>query len=85
MFLQAENGPSQEKTESARVGAKRSHDREDSQRTETSKPDPSRAPDPEEPESFDENEVLMESRFKPPEDDSVVTLHMCECGGVGVD
>ena len=45
------------------------------------RPDPSKAPDPEEPgEDFDESNVsvLAQDQFEPPEDDSTITLDRCE-------
>ena len=75
--VQSENGEDQ--SESAQIGAKRSHDAEQPVKTEQTKSDPSQAPDPEEPDSFDDSQVLMESKFQPPEDASIITLHKCEC------
>lgn len=58
-------------------------------------PDPTNAPDPDEPDEFDENVMrgLVDDQFQQPEDDSVVTLDRCEyvcvctcvciCGWVG--
>ena len=41
--------------------------------------DPTKAPDPEEPEGFNESEVsLMEEEFRPPDDDSVIVLDKCK-------
>ena len=76
LFVQSENG--QDQSESAQIGTKRSHDVEHPVKTEQTKSDPSRAPDPEEPDSFDDSQVLMDSKFQPPEDASIVTLHKCE-------
>ena len=59
-------------------GVKRSRE-EDGERGGR-RPDPTRAPDPEEPEGFDEGEAgtLMGEEFRPPEDDSIVVLDRCE-------
>ena len=53
--------------------------------SEAAKPDPTKAPDPEEPEGFDESEmaVLSGDQYEPPEDDSIITLDRCEPGGGG--
>ena len=41
--------------------------------------DPMKAPDPEEPESFNDSEVsLMGDAFRPPDDDSIVVLDKCK-------
>ncbi|XP_064394573.1 heterogeneous nuclear ribonucleoprotein U-like protein 1 isoform X2 [Halichondria panicea] len=72
-MAKSENG--QDQSESAQIGTKRSHDVEHPVKTEQTKSDPSRAPDPEEPDSFDDSQVLMDSKFQPPEDASIVTLH----------
>ena len=44
------------------------------------KVDPSKAPDPEEPEKFDESALKsdLEEQFNPPEDDVTITLDRCE-------
>ena len=61
-------------------GYSRKRSREDDERGGRHRPDPSRAPDPEEPESFDETEAgnLMGDEFRPPEDDNVVVLDKCK-------
>ena len=62
-------------------GTKRPRD-EDDRSGGRSKSDPSTAPDPEEPESFNEKDVsgLMGEEFVPPEDDNVIILDKCKNG-----
>lgn len=60
-------------------GVKRAlDDKEEEKKTE--KVDPSKAPDPEEPEKFDESALKsdLEEQFNPPEDDVTITLDRCE-------
>lgn len=62
-----------------RGGVKRKlEDEEEEKKTE--KVDPSKAPDPEEPEKFDESALKsdLEEQFNPPEDDVTITLDRCE-------
>ena len=61
-------------------GYSRKRSREDDERGGRHRADPSRAPDPEEPEGFDETEAgnLMGEEFQPPEDDNVVVLDKCK-------
>ena len=61
-------------------GYSRKRSREDDEKGGRHKSDPSRAPDPEEPEGFDETEAgnLMGEEFQPPEDDNVVVLDKCK-------
>ena len=66
-------------------GVKRQHEDEepkvDGKDDEKSdKVDPSKAPDPEEPEKFDESAIKndFEDEFKPPEDDVTITLDRCK-------
>ena len=48
--------------------------------------DPSKAPDPEEPEDFDKDTIqgLVETGFEISEESSTVTLDPCELGGTHV-
>lgn len=48
--------------------------------TRSGQDDPSKAPDPEEPEKFDAEKFQseVEGGFKPPEDEKVVTLDPCK-------
>lgn len=64
-------------------GVKRQREDEDSgddRDRRSDKVDPSSAPDPEEPEKFDESAIKndFEEQFKPPEDDVTVTLDRCK-------
>ena len=60
-------------------GVKRALDDKDDEK-KTEKVDPSKAPDPEEPEKFDESALKshLEEQFNPPEDDVTITLDRCE-------
>ena len=64
-------------------GVKRQHEDEDTKGDKAEKVDPSKAPDPEEPEKFDESALKgdLEEQFKPPEDDVTITLDRCKRGG----
>ena len=64
-------------------GVKRQREDEDLEKNKDEKSDrvdPSSAPDPEEPEKFDESAMKndFEEQFSPPEDDVTVTLDKCE-------
>ena len=60
-------------------GVKRGLEDEEKEK-KTEKVDPSKAPDPEEPEKFDESAIKsdFEEHFNPPEDDVTVTLDRCK-------
>ena len=69
-------------------GVKRQLEDEDEAKKEekkTEKVDPSKAPDPEEPEKFDESAIKsdLEEQFNPPEDDVTITLDRCKREGGG--
>ena len=85
--------PTEEKEEESKAeeevtkeggGVKRLHEDEDTKvdkaDEKTDKVDPSKAPDPEEPEKFDESAIKndLEEQFNPPEDDVTITLDRCE-------
>ena len=63
------------------AGSKRPRDDGDRERDTRRQPDPTNAPDPDEPEEFDETVLrsLVDDQFQQPEDDSIVTLDRCEC------
>ena len=60
-------------------GVKRALD-DNEEEKKTEKVDPSKAPDPEEPEKFDESalKIDLEEQFNPPADDVTITLDRCE-------
>ena len=62
-------------------GVKRELDDDNEEKEKkTEKVDPSKAPDPEEPEKFDESAIKneFEEQFSPPEDDVTITLDRCK-------
>lgn len=61
-------------------GVKRQHEDDDTTEEKADKVDPSKAPDPEEPEKFDESALRndIEEQFSAAEDDVTVTLDRCK-------
>ena len=62
-------------------GTKRAREEEEDEKEKRSeKVDPSKAPDPEEPEKFNESALKseLEEQFSPPEDDLTITLDRCK-------
>ena len=81
--VESENKKEEDDATQERGGVKRQREDEDLEKDKDEKSDrvdPSSAPDPEEPEKFDESAMKsdFEEQFSPPEDDVTVTLDRCE-------